>query len=45
VLGATHHSLACVVPSGSCLIKFFENTRDCGLGALTMVSTRLSKNF
>jgi hypothetical protein len=25
--------------------KFFENTRDCGLGELKMVSTRLPKNF
>jgi hypothetical protein len=25
--------------------KFFENTRDSGNGALTMVSTRLPKNF
>jgi hypothetical protein len=25
--------------------KFFENTRDDGLGDLTMVSTRLPKNF
>jgi predicted AAA+ superfamily ATPase len=25
--------------------KFFENTRDCGNGELTMVSTRLPKNF
>jgi hypothetical protein len=25
--------------------KFFENTRDGGLGELTMASTRLSKNF
>jgi hypothetical protein len=34
----------CVVPSGSCLSKFFENTRDCGLGEPEMVSTRLPKN-
>jgi hypothetical protein len=27
------------------LDKFFENTRDGGLGAQTMVSTRLQKNF
>jgi hypothetical protein len=25
--------------------KFFENTRDCGLGAQTMVSARLPKKF
>jgi hypothetical protein len=37
--------LTCVVPSGSCLRKFFENTRDAGLGEQTLVSTRLPKNF
>jgi hypothetical protein len=28
----SRHPLTCVVPSGSCLSKFFENTRDCGSG-------------
>jgi hypothetical protein len=40
VLCVPLYPLACVVPSCSCLSKFFENTRDCGLGAPAMVSTR-----
>jgi hypothetical protein len=42
---AMRHPLACVVPSGICLSKFFENTRDFSLGARNLVSARLPKNF
>jgi hypothetical protein len=35
----------CGLPSGICLRKFFENTRDQGLGNLKTVSARLPKNF